>query len=204
MNPSYWFWPRVTILVLFIALGSAKLLASAGTFDGMHLAPHGASISIPTEGQIEVGFSPEGSAIELVLKAINSAHKSIHVMAYVMTNREITAALISAVDRGVAVSIEADHKENIVEDRYGTAQGNLRALRDAGATVCTVSAYPIFHDKAMILDGTHVETGSFNYSLASASKNSENAIVFWNSPALASEYDRHFKARISMCANYAG
>jgi phosphatidylserine/phosphatidylglycerophosphate/cardiolipin synthase-like enzyme len=40
----------------------------------------------------------------------------------------------------------------------------------------------------MVIDGQHLETGSFNYSAAAANKNAENAVLLWNVKPLAERY----------------
>ena len=40
----------------------------------------------------------------------------------------------------------------------------------------------------MVIDGRHVQTGSFNYSAAAVDKNAENVLVLWNEPELAAWY----------------
>ena len=51
------------------------------------------------------------------------------------------------------------------------------------------------HDKTIISDGRHLQTGSFNYSRAAASSNSENVLVLWNAKSVAQDYTVHFNSR---------
>lgn len=46
-----------------------------------------------------------------------------------------------------------------------------------------------------ISDGRHLQTGSFNYSRAAASSNSENVLVLWNAKSVAQDYTAHFNSR---------
>ena len=55
--------------------------------------------------------------------------------------------------------------------------------------------YKIQHDKVIIVDGRHVETGSFNYTASAEKYNSENAIVMWDAPELAGQYLKHWQSR---------
>jgi len=66
-------------------------------------------------------------------------------------------------------------------------------LVNAGCDVRTIGAYSIHHDKVIIADRQTVELGSYNYSAAAASKNSENVLVNWNNPKLAEVYLGHFE-----------
>ncbi|QCP55154.1 phospholipase D family protein [Trinickia violacea] len=145
--------------------------------------------------QVEVGFSPEGSAEQLVLRAIASAHKSVRVAAYSFTSAEVVRALVAAKRNGIDVAVLVDEKNNLVEDRSGKARAALNLLVNAGIPTRTIGVYPIHHDKYVVVDGETVETGSFNYSRAAASYNSENALVIWHDPALAAQYLAHWQSR---------
>ena len=147
------------------------------------------------QATIEVGFSPEGSAEALVVKTINSAKQSIRLAAYSFTSPEVVRALMAAKHRGVDVAVVVDRKNNISEDRSGKARAALNLLVNAGIPTRTISVYPIHHDKFIVIDGLHIETGSFNYSQAAAQRNSENALVMWNSPAIAAKYLAHWQSR---------
>ncbi len=152
-----------------------------------------AGTEIPVAGHIEVAFSPNEGSEELVIKAIDSSHTEIRVLAYSFTSAPIVQALLRAKKRGSQITLVVDQKSNINENRNGKAQAALSALAYAGCEVRTISAYPIHHDKTMIIDQETVETGSFNYSQAAAHRNSENVIVHWNNPKLAHVYLEHFE-----------
>jgi len=44
----------------------------------------------------------------------------------------------------------------------------------------------------MVIDSASVETGSFNYTTAAIKHNAENALILWNIPSLAKQYDSEF------------
>jgi len=140
--------------------------------------------SAPSSNQIEVGFSPNAGAEELVVKAIATAKKSILVGAYSFTSKPIVQGLIDAKKRGVDVRAVLD-KSNLT-NKSGTAAANLLVNGDIPTRID--SEHPIHHNKIMVIDGVHIETGSFNYSAAAANKNAENALVIWNDPELAKIY----------------
>lgn len=150
------------------------------------------SFQVPAAGSIEVAFSPNEGSDHLVIKAIHSAQRDIRVLSYSFTSAAITQAMLAARHRGVQVVVVADQKNNISEDRSGKARAALSALTEAGCDVRLISAYPIHHDKVLIVDSETVELGSFNYSDAAAHKNSENVLVNWHNPALAKVYLDHF------------
>ncbi|WP_081056792.1 phospholipase D family protein [Burkholderia pseudomultivorans] len=140
---------------------------------------------------VQVGFSPEGGALRLVLDVIERAEREIRVMAFTFTSPDIVRALIAAKKRGVDVQLVVDAGQSRTD--AGTAALNL--LSNAGVPVRLSSRYKIQHDKVIISDGKHLETGSFNYSRAAAKSNSENVIVLWNRPDLAGTYLEHWRSR---------
>ena len=152
-----------------------------------------ARTEIPSSGHLEVAFSPNEGSEDLVVKAIDSGRTEIRVLAYSFTSAPITQALLRAKKRGVQVTLVVDQKSNVNEDRNNKSLAALSALANAGCEVRTISAYPIHHDKTIIIDQETVETGSFNFSQAAAHRNSENVIVHWNNPKLAQVYLEHFE-----------
>ena len=152
----------------------------------------------------EIGFSPEGSAYPLVMRVIDSAHRSLHVMAYEMKDAGIVRALSEKAARGVDVVVEVDYRENLGEGSSDFTRKRLSSLAASGVRVCVISEFPIFHDKVMIADGRAVEFGSFNYTRSAKERNSENAAVFWNNPEIASTYESHFQSRLAYCQWYHG
>lgn len=61
---------------------------------------------------IETGYSPEGTALQLVLKTIDSAQQEIRMMGYSFTSPEVAGALVRAKRRGVDVKVVLDWKAN--------------------------------------------------------------------------------------------
>ena len=151
---------------------------------------------------IEVGFSPEGTAQQLILKVIDSSKQSIFVSAYSYTSPVITRHLIEASKRGVAVWLVVDMKNNLVDNSKKGATSALNALVSAGAKVRVNANYAIHHDKVLISDRATVQTGSFNYSSSANDMNSENVIVIWQTPAVAEQYYAHWYARYQEGQDY--
>lgn len=141
---------------------------------------------VPADGQIEIAFAPlpARSAERLVIKVIDAGETSVFIAAYQMTSKPIADALCRANVRGLAVSAVLDAKSN----PHGNGNSKRDYLMACGVDVKTDARYPIMHDKFIVVDGKHVETGSFNYSFAAAERNAENAIVVWNNVAMAGKY----------------
>lgn len=194
--------PHSLMKKLFLALAffcAADLSAKPPTLlDELQGALLGRIDRAPGGAQVEVGFSPDGGAERLVLKTINTAQKSIRLAAYSFTSPKVVRALLDAKRRGVDVRVVADDKGN--QSKAGVAALNLLA----GARIPTRlnGAYAIHHDKYIVADGLHVQTGSYNYSQAAAKSNSENVIVIWHNDALAAAYLRHWQSRFDEGINY--
>ncbi|WP_235663742.1 phospholipase D-like domain-containing protein, partial [Pseudomonas coronafaciens] len=75
--------------------------------------------------EIQVGFSPEGSAEQLVLNVIQRARQQIRLMAYSFTSPSVVKALVQAKRRGVDVQVVVDAHGN--DNRASRAAMNLLA-----------------------------------------------------------------------------
>lgn len=140
---------------------------------------------------IDAGFSPEGSAQQLVLRIIDDAHESVRLMGYSFTSPEVVKSLVNARRRGVDVRVVIDQNGN----RSKASIAAMNVVVNAGIPLRTNGQYKIMHDKVIITDGQNVELGSFNYSRSAAESNSENALVVREVPALAQTYLAHWQSR---------
>ena len=133
---------------------------------------------------IAQGFSP-GNAEAVVVSAIGSAKKELRVAAYSFTSKPIAKALVDAKKRGVNVEVVLDKSQE--GERYTAST----FLVNEGVPVRINRKYAIMHNKFMVIDGDTVETGSFNYTSAAASKNAENVLVIRDS-TLATTYSKEW------------
>jgi phosphatidylserine/phosphatidylglycerophosphate/cardiolipin synthase-like enzyme len=53
--------------------------------------------------------------------------------------------------------------------------------------------YGSLHHKFVVVDGTTVETGSFNFTKGAAERNAENVIVLRDAPDIAGQYAREWQ-----------
>ncbi|EHW9643494.1 phospholipase D family protein [Salmonella enterica subsp. enterica serovar Coeln] len=143
---------------------------------------------------VEAGFSPEGTALQLVLKTIETAQQEIRLMGYSFTSPEVVGALVRAKHRGVDVGVVLDRKANAGKNN-NASKAAMNLLVGAGIPVRTVSAYKILHDKVIVADGRNTQVGSFNFSRAADRSNSENVLVVWGDPVLARSYLNHWASR---------
>ena len=134
------------------------------------------------EPAYELGFSPNGNSLHIILDNISSANRSILVAAYSFTSKPISVALLAAHRRGVTVAVIADQKAN--SGKY-TA---VNFLANHNVSVRLNGRYSILHHKFMVIDGITVQLGSFNYSAAAVNRNAENVLLLKNVPRIAAEY----------------
>jgi len=141
-----------------------------------------ASAAHRAEPAYELGFSPNGKSLQVVLDAIAGAKESILVAAYAFTSKPVAQALLEARERGVKVAVVADQKMN---SRQYTA---VNFLANHHVPVRLNGRYAILHDKFMVIDGKALQLGSFNYSAAAVDKNAENVLYLKDVPDIAAHY----------------
>lgn len=164
-----------------------KIFKFAVLFVLLVVTPAYSAEPLPAGASVDVGFSPKGESLNIIINSINNAEKSILVAAYSFTSKPISVALLDAHKRGVKVQVVADEKSS--NGKYSA----VTFLANQGVPVRACGKYAIFHHKFMVLDDKHVETGSFNYSAAAASKNAENAILLYNVPNVALSYTNEWQ-----------
>lgn len=175
-----------------------KVIFILSLFLSSHAAAQSVVIDAPKIGSAEIAFSPQGGAQGLILKLIRSARSDIQMMAFSLTSKPIVDALVKAKRRGVDVAVAVDSSNTGVK----TGQLSLSALVNAGVSVRTVSKFKEMNDKLLIVDGKHIEFGSYNYTKASNLSNSENVTVLWNAPDLVNVYFNHWQRRWQQGTDY--
>lgn len=132
-------------------------------------------------------FSPNGGVEQHILALIATAQKTISMAAYEFTNLNIAGALVAALRRGVQVTLVLDRgqttgQQATIHDRLLAAGAEVRLTSPPGG---------IMHDKYIIVDATHLEWGSYNYTQRAENNNYENA-TFTSDPSLAQQYQTNF------------
>lgn len=154
---------------------SCKNLSNKGVFAFIIFLP-----LVAGAATFEDAFSPRQGATELIVKAIGEAKKSVHVAAYSFTSKPIGSALVAAKARGVDVEVVCDKSDrNGKEPQYLAAQGVPLRLN---------YNYSIMHNKFMVIDGSTLELGSFNYTDAAEKRNAENVLVIHDAGKIAADY----------------
>ncbi len=145
------------------------------------------SASALGQATVEVAFSPDMGATDLVVKAIREAKKTIRVAAYSFTSKPIAEALLDAHKRSIDVQVVVDKSQ--AHEKYSSAV----FLADVGIPTRIDYRYAIMHSKFMVIDGVNVETGSFNLTKAAEEKNAENVLVLRNDPEVARQYQAEWE-----------
>lgn len=158
-----------------------------------------AQVPLPGAAVLQVGFSPGAGGLRVVLNMINGAEREVRLAAYSFTSPDVVRALVAAERRGVDVKVVVDQKGNATNSSSRQA---LNLLVNSRIPVRLNGKFAIHHDKYVIVDRAHVQTGSFNYSRSADSRNSENVLAIWNVPELAAKYLNHWESRYAAGVNW--
>ena len=148
------------------------------------------AVAAEKEQPIEVYFSPGVSCTEAIVRELSNAKQTVHVQAYSFTSQPIARALTDAEKRGVKVIAILD---------YSAAD----FLAHEGVETYVDSMHAIAHNKIMIIDGTTVLTGSFNFTKAADQKNAENLLVI-RDDKVAAKFEANWQAHFRHSEYYAG
>lgn len=154
---------------------------------------------------IELYFSPyDGNeAIRRMVEIVDNAQVQVQFMIFAYTHDELSAAMIRAARRGVLV--RGIHDSTFI---VGTSEeaprlysaGNYmstgpfnRKDGNENTSILGVAAHGgKLHTKTMIVDGSIVCTGSFNWSTNAVDNNDENMLVI-HSPFVAAELQQQWE-----------
>lgn len=139
-------------------------------------------VPLPITPIIQASFSP--GCTDLVVRFIQSARTQVHLLAYSFTSDPISAALIEAKHRGRDVIV--------VLDKSDLKNPKALALKAAGIPVFIDTRHAIMHNKYIVVDGSKLETGSFNYTFSAERRNAENCLQIADAPGIVDSYEREF------------
>lgn len=142
---------------------------------------------------VRIMFSPGDAVADAIVQEINNAQHEIRFMAFSFTLDSIGGAMLQRAAAGVDVS-------GIFETRASLTQySQLPPMFCAGLAVYQGNTRHTFHHKVIVIDGTTVMTGSFNFSQNAIRSNDENMVII-RDPALAQQYLAEFD-RVRRSAN---
>lgn len=156
-----------------------------------------ASVLLAVAGLMDTGctasrayFSGVDDVAGVVTAEIDASASTVSLAIYTFTDENIQNALIDAAGRGVAVQVVADAgQSSTLSDQIGV----LTNLREGGVEVRTSEGFNggIMHHKFLVIDGSTVLTGSFNYTRSANEANDENLVVL-SDANLAGAYEDAF------------
>lgn len=152
--------------------------------------------TVPQQGTISVYFSPHGGCTDAIVEAIGQAQKTLDIQAYSFTSAPIAEAVATAHARGVKVRAVLDKSQK--SEKYTSAT----YLRNHGVPVYIDNAHQIAHNKVMIIDGSTIITGSFNFTKNAEEHNAENLLIIRGNGALAAAYAANFESHLAHSRPY--
>ncbi len=131
---------------------------------------------------MEVYFSPDDSVSKQLLRLVNDARSSIDVLAYSFTLDSLGDALVMASERGVAVRIVYDGSKAVAD-----SGSEYEFLLSRGMDVRLDGDDGAMHQKTVVIDGSVVVFGSYNFTSAAEKRNDENIFIV-HDPGVAAEF----------------
>jgi len=194
----------------FVLLESPSIVrAFTAEFDQMFYGKYGAKkVPLTTDynhrvnlSRFEVYFSPyDGQrAMDRLIQLVDGAKNTVHYMIFAHTHDELDVAKTRAARRGVVVrgvhddtfingvSEEAPRFFSSFRHIYGDGAAYVRGDGNENTNVPGIKAHGgKLHTKTMIIDGSIVATGSFNFSTNAVKNNDENMLII-HDPFVAQE-----------------
>ncbi len=145
--------------------------------------------------ETQVCFTPGQNCTGEIVATIGSARKEVMVEAFNFTSRPIIKALAQAEHRGVRIDL-------ILAPKHEKPSYAARQLIAAGIRPLVDDKVKTAHNKVMIIDGTTVITGSFNFTTSAQEANAENLLII-RDPAIAGQYMANFRRRAAASRPFA-
>ena len=132
------------------------------------VVPSGEQGTIP---HTEVFFSPGEACVNAIRQFIGRAAHRLDVCVFTISDDRITAALLQAHRRGVAVRLLTDN------DKLYDKGSDIEQLQAAGLPTRIDRTADHMHHKFAVADNRRVLTGSYNWTRSAALYNMENLLI---------------------------
>lgn len=133
----------------------------------------------------EAFFSPGEDCLRAIQQRLRAATQHIHICVFTLSDDRITADIVAAHRRGIAVRLITDN------DKELDAGSDIEELRRAGIAVVVDRTAAHMHHKFALFDGLWLLNGSYNWTRSACQYNEEN-LVLSNEPALVSAFAAQF------------
>lgn len=161
-----WIFIVLVALVIGYSVGKSKPIEHIHVITG-------------AEAYFTPGVQCENRIVEEIAKA-----QTIDIAVYSITNKKITSALLNAKKRGARIRVVTDR--TMAGNKYSKDE----VLLKAGIPLRKNKKHKIEHNKFAVFDGSHIVTGSYNWTDAATKSNSENCVFL---DALAEDYSARFE-----------
>ena len=146
--------------------------------------------SRPVSDIAEIHYAPDEDLERVDVRLIDEARGSIDMAAYVLTDRQVIAAIERAGRRGVKVRIWRDPE---MAHRVGLADAAaLIEPDDPQIALREKSPGPLMHLKGYCVDGQTLRSGSANFS-HSGLRDQDNDVVVVRSSAACARFEAKFE-----------
>ncbi|MEO7992171.1 MAG: phospholipase D-like domain-containing protein [Chryseolinea sp.] len=116
-------------------------------------------------------FSPGEACRSAIVQQLNEARKQLKICVFTISDDAITEAILRAHKRGVGMMVLTDN------DKALDLGSDIQQISKAGIAVKMDRTTDHMHHKFMVVDGTTVLTGSYNWTRSAARYNHENIII---------------------------
>lgn len=142
-------------------------------------------------------FSPGQGCLRAIQQRLRAARSSIDICVFTLSDDRISAEVLAAHRRGVAVRLITDN------DKEFDAGSDIDALRRAGIAVAVDRTAAHMHHKFALFDGQWLLNGSYNWTRSACEVNEENLIVT-NEQTLVAAFAAQFAALWQALAKPSG
>ncbi|MFN2450727.1 MAG: phosphatidylserine/phosphatidylglycerophosphate/cardiolipin synthase family protein, partial [Candidatus Dormibacteria bacterium] len=161
-------------------------VASLGRVFARDLVTCGRMLTVPASpvdpGLLVATTLPGPDIRPLILDAIESAHRSLDLELFVLTDIGIVHALERAAARGVRITVLLDPHQRPSDRAAATLAGHgvpVRLYRSRGE---------LLHAKVVVTDAATVSFGSANWSAGGFERNHECDVVILDNPPVAAAF----------------
>ena len=150
---------------------------------GPLIVPETPNPSVTIDGtQVEVFFSPDDVVSGRLSQLLGDAKESIYFLAYAFASDDLGKTIRDKAAQGVTVSgvLEFDQVDPNQVNPNPNQIEELNLFRQAGLDIRLHSAPEVMYHKLMIIDGSIVVFGSYDFTNRAETDNDENVLIIHN------------------------
>lgn len=133
-----------------------------------------------------VCFSPGDACLRLIVEQLRRARQSLDICVFTLSDDRISAEILAAQQRGIALRIITDN------DKESDEGSDVQRFRQAGIALAVDRTSAHMHHKFAIIDRKYLLNGSYNWTRSAAQHNEEN-LVLSADPVLLTAFSERFE-----------